>query len=108
MDGIWRKPYEILVIGRKPANMADAPVDGITRRVIAAVPDVHSRKPNLRELFERLFFASPSPSPSGGSTGMPYSALEVFARNLTAGWWACGDEVLRFNANDWWIQPGAS
>ena len=65
----------------------------ITRRVIAAVPDVHSRKPGLRELFERMFFST--------STG--YSALEVFARNLTAGWWACGNEVLKFTEEGWWV-----
>lgn len=88
VDGLWRKPYEILVIGRRDAN-----VGGVTRRVIAAVPDVHSRKPNLRELFEKMF-----------SLGSLYSALEVFARNLTTGWWVCGDEVLKFNAKDWWVE----
>lgn len=88
VDGLWRKPYEILVIGKRDAN-----VGGVTRRVIAAVPDVHSRKPNLRELFEKMF-----------SVGSSYSALEVFARNLTAGWWACGDEVLKFNAKDWLVE----
>lgn len=94
VSGVWRKPYEVLVIGM-PSVPASSPgsVPGpeVRRRVIAAVPDVHSRKPNLKELFEEVFFTSGS-----------YTALEVFARNLTAGWCGCGDEVLRFNADEWW------
>ncbi|KAL4896241.1 MT-A70-domain-containing protein [Aspergillus ambiguus] len=91
VEGIWRKPYEVLVVGRRRAAGDPA---SVTRRVIAAVPDVHSRKPNLREIVETVFAASWGP----GS-----SALEVFARNLTAGWWACGDEVLKFNQDTWWM-----
>ncbi|RAL05113.1 MT-A70 family [Aspergillus ibericus CBS 121593] len=99
LGGLWRKPYEILVIGKRVQH-ATQTGDGkgaITRRVVAAVPDVHSRKPNLKELFERMFFSSPA------GDRMPYSALEVFARNLTAGWWACGDDVLKFNSEEWWV-----
>ncbi|PWY67267.1 MT-A70-domain-containing protein [Aspergillus sclerotioniger CBS 115572] len=99
LGGLWRKPYEILVIGRRvhpQAPKSDGGLGSITRRVIGAVPDVHSRKPNLKELFEKMFFSS-----SAGDR-MPYSALEVFARNLTAGWWACGDDVLKFNSDEWW------
>ncbi|PYI02555.1 MT-A70-domain-containing protein [Aspergillus sclerotiicarbonarius CBS 121057] len=100
LGGLWRKPYEILVIGKRahpyaPPTSGDG--ESITRRVIAAVPDVHSRKPNLKELFERMFFSSLA------GDRVPYSALEVFARNLTAGWWACGDDVLRFNSEEWWV-----
>ncbi|KAE8335554.1 hypothetical protein BDV24DRAFT_169116 [Aspergillus arachidicola] len=105
LDGLWRKPYEVLVIGRRQqAGSLDKRGGGIvTRRFIAAVPDVHSRKPNLKEIFEKIFFADGSPSPqSEGRTA--YSALEVFARNLTAGWWACGDEALKFNSEKWWVQ----
>ncbi|KAL2866418.1 MT-A70 family [Aspergillus lucknowensis] len=98
IGGLWRKPYEALVIGKKyPAS--GAPATGILRRIIAAVPDIHSRKPNLREVFERVFFSSHS-----GTGVLKYSALEVFARNLTAGWWACGNEVLKFNSERWWAE----
>ncbi|CAI7614772.1 unnamed protein product [Penicillium pancosmium] len=149
VDALWRKPYEILVIGRRDHNVtnqycssfhsssaawnnmqAQAQADGgapfgtnsepdfqtlpptgknITRRVIAAVPDIHSRKPNLRELFERIFFQDMVSSPSSHAQGQdqdrarPYTALEVFARNLTAGWWACGNEVLKFNDRKCWV-----
>ncbi|OOF90820.1 hypothetical protein ASPCADRAFT_178372 [Aspergillus carbonarius ITEM 5010] len=100
LGGLWRKPYEILVIGKRVhphVSQTGGSQGSITRRVIAAVPDVHSRKPNLKELFERMFFSSPA------GDWMPYSALEVFARNLTAGWWACGDDVLKFNSEEWWV-----
>lgn len=120
VDGLWRKPYEILVIGRAVGTTAGAVDDtvlqenasedesdllgidpaGIKRRVIAAVPDLHSRKPNLREVFERIFFVG---GVDAGTGLQSYSALEVFARNLTAGWWACGNEVLKFNARECWV-----
>lgn len=105
LDGLWRKPYEILVIGRRTpvaASTSHASHETGSRhlpkkRVIAAVPDVHSRKPNLKALFERVFFIPESSVES-------YTALEVFARNLTAGWWACGNEVLKFNARECWVE----
>ncbi|KAJ5585445.1 uncharacterized protein N7459_005245 [Penicillium hispanicum] len=109
LNGLWRKPYELLVIGRKdqvPSSHEPRPhrpdllgVDAasITRRVLAAVPDLHSRKPNLKAVFEQLFFTPRSSVP------VSYSALEVFARNLTAGWWSCGNEVLKFNARGCWV-----
>ncbi|KAL2002946.1 hypothetical protein VTN02DRAFT_5479 [Thermoascus thermophilus] len=112
VDGLWRKPYEILIIGKRCHGPGETTTtgDGKTRRrVIAAVPDLHSRKPNLREIFESVFFSSPSasPSPAGGASRgchrVEYSALEVFARNLTAGWWACGNEVLKFHWDGWWV-----
>ncbi|KAJ5375197.1 hypothetical protein N7517_007203 [Penicillium concentricum] len=118
LDGLWRKPYEILVIGRKSghnlnvnAKASSTPplsqTDDLTRiseaittrRVIAAVPDLHSRKPNLKSIFEDVFFTE-----AGQLQG--YSALEVFARNLTAGWWAAGNEVLRFNSRECWVDLG--
>lgn len=93
IDALWRKPYEILIIGINSCKVHGRGQQQITRRAIVAVPDVHSRKPNLREVFERVFL---------GRCRDGYSALEVFARNLTAGWWACGDEVVKFNSDEWW------
>ena len=63
-------------------------------KVIVAVPDVHSRKPNLRGVFEDAGLV-----PKGGG----YEAMEVFARNLTAGWWGWGDEVLLFQRRECWV-----
>lgn len=101
LDGTWRKPYEILLLGcrdavvHKVSAQPDADISGTRRRVIAAVPDLHSRKPNLKELLERLFFGE----------GKSYRAVELFARNLTAGWWAWGDEVLKYNDTETWSRP---
>ena len=41
------------------------------------------------------------------SDAMPkkYLALEIFARNLTAGWWSWGDEVLEYQKKKYWIEP---
>ena len=116
VDGLWRKPYEVLVIGRKDQagdgasltgsncassdSTAGVDADTIPRRVIAAAPDFHSRKPSLKFLFERYLF-NIGPAIAQDSHEV-YSALEVFARHLTAGWWACGNEVMKFNDCDFW------
>lgn len=94
VDSAWRKPWERLIIARRKREGGgesssvthDGPVPG---KVIVSVPDVHSRKPNLRGLFEELLPER-------------YEALEVFARSLTAGWWAWGDGALLFQRRDCW------
>ncbi|KAJ9627941.1 hypothetical protein H2203_003160 [Taxawa tesnikishii (nom. ined.)] len=90
---LWRKPYEVLLLGRKRkhGDYAGETTRDVTRRVIAGVPDLHSRKPCLKELIEPLM-----PDPSR------YHALEVFARYLVSGWWSWGNEVLKFNYEGWW------
>lgn len=93
IDSVMRKPYEILLLGRTAPNawstMEHAPT--IKRRVIAAVPDVHSRKPCLKELLEPYM-----PDPTD------YSALEVFSRYLVSGWTSWGNEVLKYNWDYYW------
>ncbi|KAF1834226.1 MT-A70-domain-containing protein [Decorospora gaudefroyi] len=93
MDSEMRKPYEILLLGRAAPNawttMAHAP--SVRRRVVAAVPDIHSRKPCLKPLLEPYLR-----SPAG------YSALEVFARYLVSGWTAWGNEAFKFNWDGYW------
>jgi N6-adenosine-specific RNA methylase IME4 len=94
VDSAMRKPYEILLLGRAAPNswttMAHAPA--VKRRVIAAVPDTHSRKPCLKELFESYM-----PDPTN------YSALEVFSRYLVSGWTSWGNEVLKYNWDRYWV-----
>lgn len=97
IDGLWRKPYEVLFIG-KPKTETELKGNTPLKRLLVAVPDMHSRKPNLKELFELLYF------PTHEAT-QTYKALEVFARNLTSGWYSCGNDVLRFNADQWWSGP---
>jgi N6-adenosine-specific RNA methylase IME4 len=93
MSSVVRKPYEILLLGRAAPNSwtTMAAAANIKKRVIAAVPDVHSRKPCLKELLEPY---------------MPdvddYSALEIFSRNLVSGWTSWGNEVLKYNSSQYW------
>lgn len=89
MDSKWRKPWERILVARRRGSDQKLACRG---KVIVSVPDVHSRKPNLRGTFEDVF-------PPG------YKGLEVFARNLTAGWWSWGDEVLRFQHPEKWVDP---
>ncbi|KAI1461359.1 MT-A70 family [Annulohypoxylon moriforme] len=88
VESQWRKPWERLLLGRKRGSTRQAP---IPTKVILGVPDVHSRKPSLKPLFQSM---------------MPkdYSGLEVFARNLTTNWWSWGNEVLYFQQRHHWVE----
>jgi N6-adenosine-specific RNA methylase IME4 len=90
LDSLWRKPYEILLMGQKKGGK-EVGNGEVKRRVIVAVPDLHSRKPNLKVLFEKILGTE------------KYEALEIFARNLTAGWWAWSNEVVKFQTDEHWI-----
>lgn len=102
LNGSWRKPYEILLVGRKiPTGLESKGSSetgeeevGTKRRVIFAVPDIHSRKPNLKEVFEDSGLLPPAGE---------YEALEMFARNMTVGWWAWGNEAMEFQKDDYWV-----
>lgn len=91
IDSVTRKPYEILLLGRVAPNTwtisEHVPIP--KRRVIAAVPDVHSRKPCLKALLEEYL-------PDD------YSALELFSRYLVSGWTSWGNEVLKYNSDQYW------
>lgn len=100
LNGSWRRPYEVFLLfqrsGRESTQTEGSVINSATdvrRRIIAAVPDLHSRKPCLKELIEYLL------PPSGRRR-----VLEIFARHLTAGWWAWGDEVLKYNWQGHWAQ----
>lgn len=83
----WRKPWEKILIAKRRGS---SPPSSLRHSVILAVPDVHSRKPSVKGLFDQVF-------------GSAYSGLEVFARTLTAGWWSWGNEVLYFQQSESWI-----
>ncbi|KAI0448237.1 MT-A70-domain-containing protein [Xylaria acuta] len=87
IESAWRKPWERLLIARKPGSLVPLPA---STKVILGVPDIHSRKPNIRGLFEDILPKN-------------YTGLEVFARNLTAGWWSWGNEVLLFQEGHHWV-----
>jgi N6-adenosine-specific RNA methylase IME4 len=90
LDGLWRKPYEVLLLFCRQVAVRGGQgylpeYPEVKRRVVIAVPDIHSRKPCLKELLKSPLVPE------------EYTALEIFARNLTAGWWSWGNEVLKFN-----------
>lgn len=95
IDDAMRKPYEVLLLGRAAPNawttMRHAPVP--RKKVIAAVPDIHSRKPCLKELLEP-YMLDPT----------DYSALEIFSRSLVSGWMSWGNEVLKYNSGIYWTK----
>lgn len=94
VDGLWRKPYEVCLIGKRSLGTNNAP-STIKRRVIFAVPDLHSRKPCLKGLFERLLLGQQD------ADSMP-AVLEIFARCAVAGWMSWGNEAIKYNNNDYW------
>jgi N6-adenosine-specific RNA methylase IME4 len=90
VESRWRKPWERFLMAR-PKTYTGQVRKLSFPEVIVAVPELHSRKPNLRYLFEQASL------PRGD-----YRCLEIFARNLTAGWWSWGSEVLLFQAPQYW------
>ncbi|KAI9827257.1 MAG: Methyltransferase-like protein 4 [Thelocarpon impressellum] len=122
LSSAWRKPYEVLLVARRnptpssPTGRETEAGGKVRRRVVLAVPDVHSRKPHLGELFlgSSLLPSStlqPATAPVEGKGEREvergygpggYAALEIFARIPAAGWWSWGDEVLRFAWEGWW------
>lgn len=86
IESTWRKPWEKLIIAKRIGSKKP---EALKPKVVVAVPDVHSRKPNLRDLFQDVL-------------GKECLGLEIFARNLTAGWWSWGNETLRFQQPEHW------
>ncbi|KAM3424736.1 hypothetical protein BST61_g6723 [Cercospora zeina] len=90
LDGMWngKRPYEVLLVAKKRAASPTRTGD-IKRRVMIAVPDLHSRKPCLKKMIETLI-------------GTDKLVLEIFARHLVAGWWSWGNECVKFNWEAYW------
>lgn len=89
LESAWRKPWErLLIAGWRGQGRGRR---GLGPKVIVSVPDVHSRKPSLRGLIADIFGRD------------DFVGLEVFARHLTAGWWSMGDEVLKFQSDEYWV-----
>lgn len=87
VESQWRKPWEKLVIAQRIGSRRP---DGLKPKVLVAVPDLHSRKPNLRGLFQGILRKE------------DYPGIEIFARGLTAGWWCWGDDVYKFQQPEHW------
>lgn len=108
LDSVWRKPWEVLLVGRRRRGGYKEGKDKqqVKRRVVVGVPDVHSRKPSLKRMFEDIFGLKMKQSDIDRGVmdkdQNEYEALEIFARHLTAGWWSWGDECLLFQGVDHW------
>lgn len=108
VNGLWRRPYEVCLVGRKKgAGRGERQGDDggvgpnrgcattIERRVILGVPDLHSRKPCLKGLVNMLLLkGEPKPNATWG--------VEMFARCCVSEWIAWGDEAVLFNRDDQW------
>eukprot|EP00300_Choanocystis_sp_HF-7_P008769 c16099_g1_i2.p1 GENE.c16099_g1_i2~~c16099_g1_i2.p1 ORF type:complete len:340 (-),score=44.93 c16099_g1_i2:110-1129(-) len=90
-----RRPYELIVCGFAECSTPEQPETMLGAQkvnegfslprnlVLVSSPQQHSRKPSLKGLVEMLLHR-------------PTHGLELFARNLTPGWWSIGNQVLMF------------
>ncbi|KAG4302823.1 hypothetical protein PCK1_000983 [Pneumocystis canis] len=79
-----RKPFEELLF----AQFSNEPEKiQISKRIIAAVPDLHSRKPCLKNLLNSLI--------------NNYKGCEFFSRNLIPGWFSIGNQTLKAQWDKW-------
>lgn len=103
LDGVWRKPWEWLLIARREScNDHDNVTRNARRRVLFGVPDLHSRKPCLKGLFEKILFPRRAGEAENASAGSSGPALELFARYMVAGWFSWGDEALKYQWSGAW------
>ncbi|CAL5220787.1 g2858 [Coccomyxa viridis] len=118
LETAYRRPYEVLLLcqplsaaseaaalqghdaarhehAEKPpkqvSHSAQQPSKPLQNSVIIAVPGQHSRKPHLGRLLAPHLPTQPS-------------CLEVFARELHAGWTSIGNETLLFQTLDHFIE----
>ncbi|KAK7528919.1 MT-A70-domain-containing protein [Phyllosticta citriasiana] len=92
----WRKPYEVLLVGRvadwtQPESQT--PSETVKRKVVVAVPDLHSRKPCVKTLMEELILKKEEGE---------YAGLELFGRYAVAGWCVWGNEAIKYNWDVYW------
>lgn len=105
LDGVWRKPWEVLLVAqRKPIDDGDSVTPSPRRRITFGVPDLHSRKPLFKGLFETLLFGRDCASGDRGSAAMPDLVLELFARYMVTDWFSWGDEALKYQWFGAWAQ----
>jgi hypothetical protein len=95
----FRKPYEILLLARKPSvqNTLEIPKN----KVLIAVPGYHSQKPCLKGISPEIVLTSgifDGIFPEGSRI------CELYARNLVEEWMSVGDECLKFMRDNYWKQ----
>ena len=93
LDGIYRQSWEVCLVGRRGDTFSNSDSKD-AKRLIIACPELHSRKPAIGRMLVEHY---DSDKPDG------LRKLEIFARYVSAGWCAWGDEALKFNDTDWWV-----
>lgn len=97
--GNGRRPYEIMIVGRKARVAAGIDLtdsSDLVRRIVFAVPEAeHSRKPRgWNDLVAKRLF----PGVEKGQL----DCMELFARDLKPGWTSFGNEPLKFQDMALW------
>eukprot|EP01018_Ginkgo_biloba_P031862 Gb_04126 [translate_table: standard] len=98
LDLAHHKPYECIVLGyinRQGNGLEDEAIHKMPpdKHVIFSVPGDHSRKPPIGNL---LLNYAPGPRPVRG--------VELFARELLAGWTSWGNEPLCFQQSKYFLK----
>ncbi|XP_031478651.1 methyltransferase-like protein 2 isoform X2 [Nymphaea colorata] len=98
LDLFHHKPYELLLLGYCHAKGPSSVDEGVFKslpdnQVIISIPGAHSRKPPIGKL---LLNYSPGPR--------PVKCLELFARELVAGWTSWGNEPLLFQDSRYFLR----
>ena len=99
MSSSFRKPYEILLLARKPSvqNTLEIPKN----KVLIAVPGYHSQKPCLKGTSPEIVLTS---GIFDGILPEGSRVCELYARNLVEGWMSVGEECLKFMRDNYWKQ----
>ncbi|KAL9265364.1 Methyltransferase-like protein, partial [Drosera capensis] len=98
LDLFHHRPYECLLLGYLSKKVIDHECPSMTKylkdhRVIISIPGDYSRKPPVGEL---LLEYAPGPRPA--------RCIELFARDMMAGWIAWGNEPLRFQQTQYFLK----
>ncbi|XP_010943156.1 methyltransferase-like protein 2 isoform X2 [Elaeis guineensis] len=97
LDLFHHRPYEYLLLGYINMENIDSEcmpaVNLEDARVIISIPGVHSRKPALGKL---LWDHIPG--------NKPVKCIELFARELMAGWTSWGNEPLHFQDSRYFVE----
>ncbi|KAK2660478.1 hypothetical protein Ddye_007011 [Dipteronia dyeriana] len=97
LDLFHHRPYECLLLGycsRKVSNLENqsAPRPVKDNQILISIPGDYSRKPPVGDL---LLEHAPGPKPA--------RCIELFAREMTAGWISWGNEPLHFQESKYFL-----
>ncbi|XP_043099058.1 N(6)-adenine-specific methyltransferase METTL4 [Puntigrus tetrazona] len=95
LDSPHKKPYEVLVLGRRrPVRSSEAERLPEQRLVISVPSVLHSHKPSLSAVLKP--YVSPEPK-----------CLELFARSLQSDWTSWGNQAIKFQHSSYFSRESA-